>query len=44
MPALGLGEILVWFASVAMYVVIPVAVIALTLRLVGYGRRSRRDR
>ena len=44
MPDLGLGEILVWIVSVAMYVLIPVAVIVITLRVLGYGRRSRLDR
>ncbi|MBA3877850.1 MAG: hypothetical protein C0498_13175 [Anaerolinea sp.] len=40
MLGLGLAEILIWLASVAMYVLIPVVVIALALRLVGYGRKK----
>ena len=40
MLGLGLAEILIWLASVAMYVLIPIVVIVLALRLVGYGRKK----
>jgi hypothetical protein len=39
-PGLGLAEILVWLATVAVYVLIPVVVTALVLRLLGYRRKK----
>jgi hypothetical protein len=35
-----LAEILFWLASVTMYVLIPVIVIVVVLRLVGFGRKK----
>ena len=39
MPTVGLAESLVWFLSAAMYIVIPIAAIAIALRLLGVRRR-----
>jgi hypothetical protein len=40
MPSIGFGEIFILFAIVAVYVAIPVIVIAVVLRLLGYGKNK----
>ena len=44
MPSIGIAEIILVFVTMAVYIAIPVIVIVVALRLMGFGRNKRDPR